>query len=38
MGMTLLHALRLNARRHPQRVAICFRDTTLSYTELLART
>jgi acyl-CoA synthetase (AMP-forming)/AMP-acid ligase II len=38
MGMTLLRALRLNARRHPQRVAIRFRDATLSYTELLART
>ncbi|GEM_PF-682773 len=38
MGMTLLHALRLNARRNPQRTAIRFRDTALSYTELLART
>ena len=38
MGMTLLHALRLNARRNPQRTAIRFRDTALSYTELLTRT
>ena len=38
MGMTLLHALRLNARRHPQRVAIRFRDSALSYAELLACT
>ena len=38
MGLTLLHALRLNARRNPQRVAIRFRDTALSYADLLART
>jgi acyl-CoA synthetase (AMP-forming)/AMP-acid ligase II len=38
MGMTLLHALRLNARRNPQRMAIRFRDTTLSHAELLDRT
>jgi acyl-CoA synthetase (AMP-forming)/AMP-acid ligase II len=38
MGMTLLHALRLNARRNPQRVAIRFRDSALSYAELLACT
>jgi acyl-CoA synthetase (AMP-forming)/AMP-acid ligase II len=38
MSMTLLHALRLNARRAPQRVAIRFRDTALSYGDLLAST
>jgi len=38
MGMTLLHALRLNARRHPRRVAVRFRDQALSYADLLANT
>jgi len=38
MGMTLLHALRLNARRNPQRVAVRFREHALSYGELLAST
>ncbi len=37
MSMTLFHALQLNARRHPQRTAIRFREDALSYAELLAR-
>ncbi|WP_418319881.1 class I adenylate-forming enzyme family protein [Piscinibacter sakaiensis] len=37
MAMTLLHALRLNARRNPRRTAIRFRGTALSYAELLRR-
>jgi acyl-CoA synthetase (AMP-forming)/AMP-acid ligase II len=38
MAMTLLHALRLNARRNPQRTAIGFRQTAMTYAELLALT
>ena len=38
MGMSLLKALRLNARRVPQRTALRFRDTRLSYAELLQAT
>jgi Acyl-CoA synthetases (AMP-forming)/AMP-acid ligases II len=38
MAMSLLKALRLNARRVPQRTALRFRDTRLSYAELLQAT
>ena len=38
MGMSLLKALRLNARRVPQRTALRFRDTRMSYAELLQAT
>ena len=37
MGMPLLHALRLNARRLPHRPALRFREQTWSYAELLSR-
>ena len=37
MGMPLLHALRLNARRVPQRPALRFRDRAWTYAEWLAR-
>jgi len=37
MGMPLLHALRLNARRLPLRPALRFREQVWSYAELLAR-
>ena len=37
MGMPLLHALRLNARRVPRRVALRFRDREWTSSELLAR-
>ena len=37
MGMPLLSALRLNARRLPHRPALRFRDQTWSYVDLLSR-
>ncbi|MBI5257632.1 MAG: AMP-binding protein [Burkholderiales bacterium] len=38
MGMPLLHALRLNARRLPHRAALRFGEQAWSYAELLSRT